>query len=127
MPTGAHVGDDATMAEINDAASETGNTADQVIGLGHCHAGMSGRVVGVGSRAAGSEEQTAFAVELERRLLEMGFVEGAHIEVLHEGFIGRDPIAVRVDDMRVAIRRNEANSVMIRVAPSPPRQQKKTV
>ncbi len=29
--------------------------------------------------------------ELERRLLEIGFVEGARIEVLHEGFIGRDP------------------------------------
>lgn len=115
------------MAETNDAASEAGDAADEVIGLGHCHPGMSGRVVGVGSRATGSEEQTAFSVELERRLLEMGFVEGARIEVLHEGFIGRDPIAVRVDDMRVAIRRNEANSVMMRVAGSPATQQKKTV
>ena len=43
--------------------------------------------------------------ELERRLLEIGFVEGARVEVLHEGFIGRDPIAVRLDDMRVALRR----------------------
>ena len=31
------------------------------------------------------------ASELERRLLEMGFIEGARVEVLHEGFIGRDP------------------------------------
>jgi ferrous iron transport protein A len=53
------------------------------------------------------------AHDLERRLLEMGFVEGAHIEVLHEGLIGRDPIAVRVDDMRVALRRREAGCISI--------------
>ena len=53
--------------------------------------------------------------ELERRLLEIGFVEGAHVEVLHEGFIGRDPIAVRLDDMRVALRRREAQGVLIRL------------
>jgi ferrous iron transport protein A len=52
--------------------------------------------------------------ELERRLLEIGFVEGARIEVLHEGFIGRDPIAVRLDDMRVALRRREAQGVLVR-------------
>jgi ferrous iron transport protein A len=55
--------------------------------------------------------------ELERRLLEIGFVEGARIEVLHEGFIGRDPIAVRLDDMRVALRRREAQGVLIRLEP----------
>ena len=51
--------------------------------------------------------------ELERRLLEMGFVEGAKLTLLHEGFIGRDPIAVRLDDMRVALRRREARGVWI--------------
>ena len=51
--------------------------------------------------------------DLERRLLEMGFVEGAKVEVLHEGLIGRDPIAVRVDDMRVALRRREAGFISI--------------
>lgn len=51
--------------------------------------------------------------ELERRLIEMGLVEGARIEVLHEGFPGRDPIAVRVDDHTVALRRAEANAVMV--------------
>jgi len=53
--------------------------------------------------------------ELERRLLEIGFVEGARLEVLHEGFIGRDPIAVRLDDMRVALRRREAQGVLVRL------------
>jgi len=51
--------------------------------------------------------------ELERRLLEFGFVEGARIEVLHEGAIRRDPIAVKLDDMRVALRRRDAEDVWV--------------
>ena len=51
--------------------------------------------------------------ELQRRLLEFGFVEGAAVEVLHEGAIGHDPIAVRLDDMRVALRRRDAEDVWV--------------
>lgn len=50
--------------------------------------------------------------ELQRRLLEFGFVEGARIEVIHEGLFGHDPIAVRLDDMRVALRRRDADEVL---------------
>ena len=53
--------------------------------------------------------------ELERRLLEFGFVEGAAFEVLHQGLMGADPIAVRVDDMRVALRRRDAEDVWVRL------------
>ena len=56
------------------------------------------------------------AEELERRLLELGFVEGASVEVLHEGAFGRDPMAVRLDDMRVALRRREASAIEVTVA-----------
>lgn len=55
------------------------------------------------------------AAEMERRLLEMGFVEGARIEVLHEGLFGGDPIAVKLDDMRVALRRRDAEDVWVRL------------
>ena len=51
--------------------------------------------------------------ELQRRLLEFGFVEGARIEVLHEGAIRHDPIAVKLDDMRVALRRRDAEDVWL--------------
>jgi ferrous iron transport protein A len=44
----------------------------------------------------------------------MGFVEGARVEILPEGFIGRDPICVRLDDMRVALRRRDASGVLVR-------------
>lgn len=57
------------------------------------------------------------ALELERRLLELGFVEGARVELLHEGLFGRNPIAMKVDDMRVALRRHEAASLTVRVEP----------
>ena len=53
--------------------------------------------------------------ELERRLLEFGVVEGARVQLLHEGLIGADPIAVRLDDMRVALRRRDAEDVWVRL------------
>lgn len=52
-------------------------------------------------------------VELESRLIELGFVEGARVEVLHEGLVGRDPIAVRVDNITIAVRRREAMAVIV--------------
>jgi len=52
--------------------------------------------------------------DVERGLLEMGFVEGACVEVLHHGFLGRDPLAVRINQtMTVALRRSEANAVLV--------------
>ena len=53
--------------------------------------------------------------ELERRLLEFGFVEGARFELVHQGAIHRDPIAIRLDDMRVALRRRDAEDVWVRL------------
>ena len=53
--------------------------------------------------------------ELERRLLEIGFVEGAQFQVLQEGLIGRDPMALKLDDMRVALRRRDAEDVWVRL------------
>lgn len=52
--------------------------------------------------------------ELERRLLELGFVEGAVVEVLHQGLFRRDPMAVKLDDMRVALRRREARAIEVK-------------
>ena len=53
------------------------------------------------------------ALELESRLIELGFVEGARVEVLHEGIVGRDPIAVRIENVTVAVRRREAMAVIV--------------
>ena len=79
--------------------------------LSEARKGARGVIVRVGCHHR-DDEHTA---ELERRLLELGFVEGARIELLHEGLIGRNPIALKVDDMRVALRRHEAASITLRV------------
>ena len=52
------------------------------------------------------------AAEIENRLLELGFVEGAHVEILHEGAFARDPIAVRVNNATIALRRREAMAII---------------
>lgn len=73
--------------------------------------GDQGVIIRVGETQGGPSPLEAG--ELERRLLELGFVEGAHIELIHEGLIGHDPIAVRLDDMRVALRRREAANIFV--------------
>jgi ferrous iron transport protein A len=47
-----------------------------------------------------------------RRLHEMGFDEGVHVEMLHRGPVGGDPIAVQVGDMVVALRRAMAAHIL---------------
>jgi ferrous iron transport protein A len=53
------------------------------------------------------------ATELESQLIELGFVEGAKVEILHEGIVGHDPIAVRVENVTIAIRRREAMAIIV--------------
>ncbi|HXS27282.1 MAG TPA: FeoA family protein [Steroidobacteraceae bacterium] len=55
---------------------------------------------------------------LERRLLELGFSHGEHIEVIAEARPGRDPFVVRLGATALALRRREAESVWI--SPRPP-------
>ncbi|MDY6924314.1 MAG: FeoA domain-containing protein [Pseudomonadota bacterium] len=86
----------------------------ETIRLSQARRGARGVIVQVGGH--GQNQEHAF--ELERRLLELGFVEGAQIELLHEGLLGGDPIAMKVDDMRVALRRHEAASLTIRMEPA---------
>jgi len=50
---------------------------------------------------------------LGERLREMGFVEDAEVELLHEGPFGGDPLAVKVERMIVALRRAEAEAVLL--------------
>lgn len=70
--------------------------------------------IGTIHRLAAGEAASALSHdELESRLIELGFVEGARVEILHEGILGRDPIAVRVDNVTIAIRRREAMAVIV--------------
>ena len=102
-------------------AEPTAPTAGAVVRLSDACKGDRGVVLQVScdlDAPTGGIEQA----ELERRLLEIGFVEGAKVELLHEGFIGRDPIAVKLDDMRVALRRREARGILLGLDPDIGRQ-----
>jgi ferrous iron transport protein A len=78
--------------------------------LGDAKRGYSGIITRIAASAAGS---ALSAAELESRLIELGFVEGARVEVLHEGAVGRDPIAVRVENITIALRRREAMAIFV--------------
>jgi ferrous iron transport protein A len=80
-----------------------------VIKLSDARVGDRGVIVSVGTHC----HHQVGEVELERRLLELGLVEGANVELLHEGLFGRDPMALKVDDMRIALRRQEAASLTV--------------
>ena len=78
--------------------------------LGLAIRGFSGVIHRIAAAEAGSALPD---IELESRLIELGFVEGARVEVLHEGVVGRDPIAVRVENVTIAVRRREAMAVIV--------------
>jgi ferrous iron transport protein A len=78
--------------------------------LGSARRGYSGTIQHLAAVGTGSSLSDS---ELESRLIELGFVEGARVEILHEGIVGRDPIAVRVDNITVAVRRREAMAVIV--------------
>ncbi len=70
--------------------------------LGELRKGEGGRIVTVGTTD-----------EVARRLLEMGLIEGSWVELVHEAPFGKDPVAVRVRGTMIALRRAEANEVVI--------------
>ena len=68
----------------------------------------------VGTRARVSSVDWAALDEGEAcRLRHFGFDEGVTVEPLHLGPFGRDPIAIRVGRMTVAIRRRHAGAIHV--------------
>jgi ferrous iron transport protein A len=76
--------------------------------LGNAPCGFVGTILALNTATSGSETP-----ELEQQLIEMGFTEGARVEILHEGALSRDPIAVRVNHITIALRRREALAVVV--------------
>lgn len=74
---------------------------DHTIPLGHLALGSSGIVVGYETEAA------------VRRFAEMGFVPGARVTAMRAAPLG-DPIEYAVMESRVAIRRDDADLVVVR-------------
>jgi ferrous iron transport protein A len=72
--------------------------------------GSAGVIVSVGARS--EEELTA----LDRRLLELGFCSGEHVEIIAEARPGRDPFVVRVGHTTLALRRREAENIWVEIS-----------
>lgn len=85
-------------------------TAEERKPLGLAQRGFRGQIDAI---AVGGEHSGMSSAEIERRLLELGFVEGASVEILHEGPLGGDPIAVRVNGCTIALRRREAMAILV--------------
>ena len=86
------------------------DTSAHIQRLGEAPRGFVGTIVALSPDVIAASES---GHELEQHLLEMGFTEGARVEILHQGAIGRDPIAVRVDHVTIAVRRREAMAVIV--------------
>ena len=98
------------MTADDDTRPEASSDHPSGMPLGLARRGFSGVIQHLSAAAAGSALSD---IELESRLIELGFVEGAQVEVLHEGLVGRDPIAVRVDNITIAVRRREAMAIIV--------------
>jgi ferrous iron transport protein A len=73
--------------------------------------GTEARVVSVSAPDANT------SVELGRRLAELGFLPGEKLRIVARGFLGREPIAVRIGTGTFALRLFEA--ACVRVSPEP--------
>ena len=93
------------VLQDNAASLRAGSTL-----LGSTQPGFRGRICGIDARDVICAYTPS---ELERRLLEMGFVEGCTVEVLHQGTFNGDPIAVRVGPCTVALRRRDAMAIIV--------------
>ena len=90
--------------------TDTAASTAPCIPLGQASAGFCGRINAIHVE---EEMHGLAALEIESRLLELGFVEGAEVKILHEGPIGRDPIAVRINGTTIALRRREAMAILV--------------
>ena len=50
---------------------------------------------------------------LTRRLMEIGFIPGEPVQILHKGFFGGEPIAVRIGHSTFALRLFEAALISV--------------
>jgi ferrous iron transport protein A len=88
--------------------------SDPAISLARLHKGARGVVTGTGSVGPAEAIGDVAASSIERRLIELGFVPGERVEVIGE-LPGGDPIAVRIGSSIFALRRREAQAVMVKL------------
>jgi ferrous iron transport protein A len=84
--------------------------------LAQLRKGAKGVVFGISDTGfAGTSIGDALGSTIARRLMELGFIAGERVEVIEEVRPGGDPIAVRIGSSIFALRRREAQAVLIQV------------
>lgn len=94
-----------------DIHSEPAATADKLIALSRVGVGQTVTIREVRSRVPELE-----GGDIGLRLLELGFVEGESLRVIALGFPDGEPIAVRIGNTTFALRRFEADQVLVSTA-----------
>jgi len=92
-------------------------TATEMITLPELAIGQEGTV---GSDLVAVDEGAA-EQEIALRLFEIGFIPGERVRIVARGYPGGDPLAVRVGDTMFALRRFEAQRVLVTPAHEPAR------
>lgn len=88
----------------------------QAIPLGTAPKGFKGRIQSIDASCC--VRKALHPTELEKRLTEIGFVTGSVVEIKHEGLFNHDPIAVKINSTTVALRRSEANAILVKPMPA---------
>ena len=102
VPDNVHTASDTALSE-NAAGAFPARTLEQ---LGK---GEYGTVISINpSQAFGSLDAL-----VTRRLWELGFLPGAQISVVGFGLLSRDPIAVKIGGTKFALRRAEAQKILV--------------
>ena len=73
--------------------------------LGELDPGVRAEIVGF----CAAEELQGFL----HRLFEVGFLVGEQVEILQDAPLGKDPISIRVKDAVYAMRRADANLILV--------------
>lgn len=83
---------------------------DATMSLSQIGKNRTGRIIALGSMATSNMNDAMVA-----RLRDMGFEEECIVELMHEGPLGKDPLAVRVEGTTIALRRAEAELIKIKI------------
>ncbi|MDP8986422.1 MAG: ferrous iron transport protein A [Pseudomonadota bacterium] len=76
---------------------------------------------GAAARVVAVRAETGSPLDLGRRLAEIGFLPGERLRIVARGFMGREPIAVRIGTGTFALRLFEAACVLVCPEQSPVR------
>ena len=100
---------------LDNSPLEASRTARTLIPLSSARIGETVIIREVRTSGAASE-----GGDIGLRLLELGFVEGEPVRVMAHGFPGREPIAVRIGNTTFALRRFEADYLLVSAVSASP-------